>query len=59
MENGNKRHTFYYNGDAHKPIKAGGVIIYKIEDNSIKILLIKIKQVYKLIKETEEVKEVK
>lgn len=45
MENRNKRPTFYYNNDELKPIKAGGVIIYKIEEKSIKILLIKIKYI--------------
>jgi len=61
MENGNKRPTFYYNGEQLKPIKAGGVIIYKIEDGSIKILLIKIKQFCKSVKDgvkDGEVKEV-
>lgn len=36
-----KRPTFYYDNDEFKPIRAGGIIIYKIEDNSIKLLLIR------------------
>ena len=36
-----KRPTFYYDNDEFKPIRAGGIIIYKIENNSIKLLLIR------------------
>ena len=36
-----KRPTFYYDNDEFKPIRAGGLIIYKIEQNKIKLLLIR------------------
>jgi hypothetical protein len=36
----NKRKTFYFNDDKEKPITAGGVILYKIENDKIYLLLI-------------------
>ena len=35
------RPTFYYNNDETKPIRAGGVIIYREINNKIQFLLIK------------------
>jgi hypothetical protein len=37
----NDRPTFYYNDDITKPIRAGGVIIYREINNKIQFLLIK------------------
>jgi ADP-ribose pyrophosphatase YjhB (NUDIX family) len=37
----NDRPTFYYNNDKDKPIRAGGIIFYKKDNDDIKILLIK------------------
>jgi hypothetical protein len=37
----NNRPTFYYENDKNKPIRAGGVLIYKKDDEHIKVLLIK------------------
>jgi hypothetical protein len=37
----NNRPTFYYYNDNSKPIRAGGIIIYRIMNNIIEFLLIK------------------
>jgi predicted NUDIX family NTP pyrophosphohydrolase len=36
-----ERPTFYYNNDLTKPIRAGGVLLYKKNNNKLQILLIK------------------
>jgi 8-oxo-dGTP pyrophosphatase MutT (NUDIX family) len=40
------RKTFYHNDDKDKPIRAAGIILYKIINNDVELLLIKCKERY-------------